>query len=127
VSDSIIPQSVGSFNNVGSKFTDTLSKDYCVYVYTTAAPKKQVKFEKTWYDCGKNTAQQLSASKLDCSASDQIVWSVLSSTGNNKGSISSNGLYTPASDAKAGDLIAVKAALKGNPKVYSVALVNITN
>lgn len=123
--DSIIPQAVSVYNSVGKTLTDTLSADYRVYIYTTAAPKKQVAFDSVWNECSQSGTISLSARLLDCNSGDKLVWSVASSTGSEKGSVSSTGIYTPASTAKAGDLIAVKAQLKSDSSVYSIVLISI--
>lgn len=125
--DSIIPQCVSVYNTVGKSLTDKLSSDYRVYIYTTATPKKQIAFDSVWNECSKSGNVSLSTSLLDCDSEDTIVWSVASSTGSEKGSVSSSGIYTPAASAKAGDLVAVKAQLKSDNSVYSIALISITN
>jgi len=124
--DSIIPQSVKIYENVGTKLSDTLSKDYRVYIYTTAKPKKQIAFSKVWNECTNTSNVTLSAEMLDCAASDKVEWSVVCSTGSEKGNVSDTGVYTPASSAKTGELIAVKARLKSDSSVYSIALISIT-
>lgn len=56
-----------------------------------------------------------------------FTWSVVNTTNSNqgnKGTITSSGEYT-ATGAVAGDIVAIKAALVSDPKVYSVALVYV--
>ena len=123
--DSIIPLNEKVYNNVGTTIKDKLSEKYRVYIYTTATPKKQIAFDNVWNECKKDDSIKLSANLLDCNANDEMVWSVLRTTGSAKGVISNSGEYTPAQSAKPGDLIAIKASLKNDNSIYSVALVSI--
>jgi|GEM_PF-1512821 len=123
--DSIIPQSVKTYENIEKTLSDTLSEDYRVYIYTTAKPKKQIAFGNVWNECERVSSISLSAEMLDCSENDKIEWSVVSPTGSEKGTISSTGVYTPAATAKFGDTVAVRAQLAQEPEVYSIAIIKI--
>ena len=122
--DTTVPVSVKTFSGVGTSFTDTVGKDYTVYIYTTAAPVKQISIGKVWYNCTKGASVQLNASTIACAANAQLSWSVTKATGS-KGTVSQTGLYTPPADAKSGDLVSVKVSLQSDPSVYNIALIKI--
>ncbi len=113
------------FSNVGNSITDTVGKGYAYYVYTTCTPIKQVELNTVTATLGAGESVQFTASLVDCSASDEIVWSISASEGGHVGTVSASGKYTAAADAVAGDMVAVKAALKSDPMIYSVAIIKI--
>lgn len=113
------------FENVGKTVTDTVGKEYAYYVYTTCTPIKQVELNRVTAEISAGETAQFTASLIDCPAGEEIVWTISSEVGGHKGTVSQSGLYTASADAVAGDMIAVRASLKSDPTVYSVAIIEI--
>ena len=91
-------------------------------MFTTLPPIKQVELDAVEVHAKASGSVQLHATLLD--AEGQIEWSVASSTGA-LGSVDKNGLYTADKAAKPGDVIAVRAGLRGEPLTYAIAIVRI--
>ena len=120
-----------------SKFTDTIGKEYGVYVYTTYKPKSQVEIsclggeeasDSVVQKCMPGGRLNFSARLIDCNANDSVVWSISESiTANgNAGTIDQNGVYTAAANAAQGDKIAIRASLKSNPKkIFDAVIIHI--
>lgn len=113
------------FENAGKTITDTVGKEYAYYVYTTCTPIKQVELNRVTAEISAGETAQFTASLVDCPSSEEIVWTISSNVGGHKGTISPSGLYTAAADAVAGDMVAVRASLKSDSSVYSVAIIKI--
>ncbi len=95
---------------------------YQMVMFTTLPPIKQVELDAVEVHAKASGSVQLHATLLD--AEGQIEWSVASSTGA-LGSVNKNGLYTADKAAKPGDVIAVRAGLRGEPLTYAIAIVRI--
>ncbi len=111
----------------GGVITDTLGSDYSVHIYTTAPVVKQVQIkdaEVTRHIKAGGTTK-IDAELIDCDSDDEIVYSISQHTGTASGTISKDGLYTAAADAKVGDMVAVRASLKSDPSVFAVAVIYI--
>ena len=126
--DYTLPASCGQFN-VTDKLSDTVrGKDATFYVYTTKKPLEQISLNKYDVKVAQSGSYEFTASFKDCDTTD-LVWSVVASTGK-KGTITpttdSKAVYKPDKDAKPGDVIAIRAALKSNPDAYITGLVEIT-
>ena len=113
------------FANVGNSISDTVGKEYAYYVYTTCAPIKQVELDHVTAEISAGKTAQFTAKLVDCPENEEIVWSISANVGGHKGTVSQSGLYTAASDSVAGDMVAVRASLKSDPSVYTVAIIKI--
>ena len=109
--------------NVTNRISDTLPKGEAMYIYTTKAPLKQIELNEYGVMISAYETFDFDAALIDCD--DEIVWSVSAATGS-EGTINSNGVYTPAWDAEAGDFVAIRAALKSDPNVFTTAMIEIT-
>ena len=124
--NALVPRNTAAFQNVGKSLTDTVGAEYATYVYTTARPIKQVELNQVTANCTAGSSVQFRANLVDCDNGDSIEWSIAAATDEaKKGSVDHNGVYTADTGASAGSTIAVKAALKSNPKVYAIAVVTI--
>jgi hypothetical protein len=113
--------------NVGKQLQDSIGAGYAVYVYTTKPPIKQIALNKVTAECAPGGTVNFSSTLIDCAPGDSVTWSVVNTTNSDqskKGTITQTGQYT-ATGAAVGDVIAIKAALVSNPKIYSVALVYV--
>ena len=63
--------------------------------------------------------------KIDCETKDKIVYTVSKFTGEEAGTVDANGIYTPASSAKSGDMVAVRASLESDPTIFGVSVIYI--
>ena len=113
------------FDNVGKSITDNVGVGYAYYVYTTCPPIKQVELNKVTAEISAGETVQFTTKLVDCPSNEEIVWSISSEVGGHKGSVNQRGLYIAATDAIAGDMVAVRASLKSDPTVYSVAIIKI--
>ena len=113
------------FNNIGKSITDKVGSGYAYYVYTTCTPIKQVELNRVTAEISAGDTTQFTSKLVDCPSSEEIVWTISSTVGGHKGTISQSGFYTAAADAVAGDMIAIRASLKSDPTVYSVAIIKI--
>ena len=55
---------------------------------------------------------------------DELIYTVSEFTGSDPGTLE-NGYYKPASTAKSGDMVAVRASLKSDPDVFGVMIIYI--
>lgn len=117
--NALIPSRTGTFT-AGTSFTDnSIPSDYCVIVYTTLPDQTQVEVTAA-ANIDKDQPVQLSANVIDNTAG--VTWSVV----NGGGTVSSTGLYTPASNAEYGDMAAVKATSTADPSAYGISLITIS-
>ena len=107
------------------KFSDTLGDHYSVHIYTTAPTVKQVEMMNVFLHVKPGKSTDVSGVMLDCDVDDEIVYSITEHTGTDPGTILQDGVYTAASTAKSGDMVAVRASLKSNPKVFGVSIIYI--
>ena len=107
------------------QFTDTLGTDYGVHIYTTSPIIKQIEMENVILHTTPTQPVTVKGNKIDCESKDRIVYTVSEFTGKEAGAIDANGIYTPASSAKSGDMVAVRASLKSDPKVFGVSIIYI--
>ena len=114
-----------TFANAGKTVSDTVGKEYAYYVYTTCTPIKQVELERVTAEISAGETAQFTAKLVDCPENEEIVWTISANVGGHKGTVSQSGLYTAASDAVSGDMVAVRASLKSDPSVYTVAIIKI--
>lgn len=106
-------------------FTDSYGKFYSTHIYTTAPIKKQVEIKDVFHHISAGDTANISAELIDCDEDDEIVYSVSEYVGEGGGTVSQSGLYTPAANAKSGDMIAVRASLKDEPTVFAVAIIYV--
>lgn len=127
--------------------SDEIDSGYGVYVYSTKAPAKQVKLDKSVEETEKTQSVQINAELLNCGNLSNIKWEITAASKNSgtslkdkdlmndasrKGSITFNGnvcTYTPGSAAQSGDSVAIRATLSDSSGketgVYSVAVIYI--
>lgn len=127
-----------------SKITDTIGKEYGVYVYSTMAPVEQIKLSKAVQTVSAGDSVGIDAQLLDCKAGCTVRWEIVAASkelgsslekkdlmGDSKteGTIVSSGThctYQVGENAKPGDSIAVRATLLdsgGSPmSVYAVTV-----
>ena len=55
---------------------------------------------------------------------DELVWSIDCANGK-EGSVDNSGKYTADKKAKPGTMIAVKASLKNEPKIFADVIINV--
>ncbi len=123
-----IPSPTKIIENVGNTLSDSLDgKDASLFVYTTKKPIKQISINDYSNFVLATEELELTATLIDCE-DEELVWSVSASSGE-KGEIQKTGEFTakyiPSANAKAGDIVAVRAALKSNPNIYMTALIEI--
>jgi len=105
---------------------DSYNENYGVYVYTTLEPIKQVEINKNVLHLAKGESFDFDATLIDCDTTDEIEFSITECTGTEPGTINSEtGVYTASSSATKGDMVAVRATLKSDPKVFAVAIIYI--
>ncbi len=107
------------------KITDTLDSDYQMVLYTTEKPWAQVMLDKVEKQTDIGGSVKIKATAVD--SDKPIVWSIIAATNDiAKGIVDENGVYTASENARYGDMIAVRAEIKGEPKHYAVAMITIT-
>ncbi len=114
-----------TINTAGGSFTDNYGKFYSTHIYTTAPIKKQIELENVFHHTTPAKTVSIAANMVDCTTSDQLVYSVTEYTGTGGGTVSQNGVYTPGANAKSGDMVAVRASLENNPEIFAVAIIYI--
>jgi len=95
-----------------------------VHIYTTASPIKQVEMDYVIRHATPKRSIPINGTMLDCDEDDELIYTISEYTGSEPGTIE-NGFYKPASTAKAGDMVAVRASLKSDPKVFGVSIIYI--
>ncbi len=142
-------QPVSDFNveTTAKSFSDTLNKDYGVYVYSTVAPSKEVVLDKALEEVSKGESLTINASLVNCTG--DIEWKVTAASkssgtsledknllGEGDGKISNSNITVTQgnnkqctlnipSTLKSGDSVAVRATLKGEPNTYAVVVVYV--
>ncbi len=117
--NAIIPLVSGTFNG-GRSFKDNgVGSKHIMIVYTTLTTLTQVQMDSVKTQTSRTQPIQLGATVLDNTGG--VTWSMAYG----KGSVSASGLYTPAADAKAGDMVAVKAASVKDPSAYGITLITL--
>ncbi len=108
----------------GGKLTDTLGEHYSVHIYTTASPIKQVEMDYVIRHTTPKRSIPINGTMLDCDEDDELLYTISQYTGSEPRTLQ-NGYYKPASTAKAGDMVAVRASLKSDPNVFGVSIIYI--
>ena len=132
--NSILPLADGTFK-CDSTFTDKdIPKDYCVIVYTTMPTEAQIAFKE--YDDSFSTSvgavvdagasYQVEAYVLDGKSGDEIVYSIANPGEAKQGTITTSGYYTADTNAVPGEVVAIRAAIKGDTDNYKIFLIQIT-
>ncbi len=112
------------FANAENTVSDTVNKDYGMYVYTTMKPIKQIELNSVAVKAAKGDTVNFAASLVDCSTADEVEWSICAATNNAaKGTIDQNGVYRVSDNAKSGDTVAVRAQLKSDGKIFNSAVI----
>ena len=106
-------------------FTDNYGEQYSVHLYTTAPIVKQIEMDNVIVHTTPTQPVSVKGKMIDCAANDEIVYTISEFTGAEAGFVSGNGNYTPATSAKKGDMIAVRASLKSDPNVFGVSIIYI--
>lgn len=120
--DYTIPSYDKKFDNVTVSIADELPAGPAMYVYTTKEPVKQIKLDQYTAVITKDETAKFVATPIDCSG--EIEWSISAVKGK-PGTLSHDGVYTPNPNAKKRDAVAIRAALKDNPNIYTTAMVEI--
>ena len=115
----ILPTSVGTFKCSSSLYDTKAEKGHSLVIYTTKAPVTQISLSSYNASVEKNGTLKLTAGVIDGSGS--VVWSMESG----EGTVSGNGEYKPAANAKSGDTAAVRASLKSDKSTYAICLVTV--
>ncbi len=105
-------------------FSDTLDADYQLVLYTTILPKTQVTLDKALITAKAGDTVELSAEILDGEAEESIDWSVCAALGA-EGKMTDAGAYTVSKKAEPGDMVAIKAALHRDNRIYGVAVIKV--
>ncbi len=110
--------------NVARTFKDTLDARESMYIYTTKAPKKQIKLNEYYIKVRPGETIQFDASFIDCPSGASVKWSVSSAT-QKKGTINEDGAYTADAGAITGNFVTVRATLNSDKNTYATALIEI--
>ncbi len=121
----IVNQSDKQLQMKNGVLTDSYDGSYGFYIYTTLPPIKQVCISDITLNVKPENSVQVDAKLIDCESSDALDFEIVANVGSYAGSVSESGIYTADSRAKSGDMVAIKASLKSDPKVYSVAIITI--
>ena len=120
---------------VGQKLVDTdiPKNDYAIIVYTTVPTETQIGFHE--YDdvhassvpvtVEQGASYQVKGYIYEGKAGEEIVYSIANPGEAKQGTISASGLYTADANAVKGDVVAVRAAIKGDPNNYKILLIRI--
>ena len=108
---------------VGDTLRDTVGMDYQLICYTTLPPYRQLKLNQTKFTLPLGEEFKLEATTVDCEG--EIVWEVISSDGV-PCLVSSDGVVSAAELSRVGDVHCIKASLKNDPSVCSIALVKFS-
>ncbi len=114
-----------TITTVGGKLTDTLGSHYSTHIYTTAKPIKQIEMDSVILHTKPTESVAVKGIMLDCAPGDEIVYTVSEYKGAAPGTITADGIYTPAENAKKGNMVAVRASLKSDPGVFAVSIIYI--
>ena len=120
---------------VGKKLVDKdiPKNDYAIIVYTTVPTETQIGFRE--YDdvhapsvpvtVAAGASYQVKGYIYEGKPSDELVYSIANPGEAKQGTISTSGLYTADANATAGDVIAVRVALKNDPNNYKILLIKM--
>lgn len=121
--NALLPQCDRVIESTGT-ITDTIDSDYQMVLYTTEKPWAQVALDKVEKQADIGGSVKITATAID--SDKPIVWSIAAATNESaKGTVDESGIYTASKDAKSGDMIAVRAELKDEPKHYAIAMITI--
>jgi len=109
--------------NVTDTIYDEIDGDYQMAFYTTIPPVTQVEFDNVTSEINAGQSIEIKAHILDGNDSDELEWSIACALGA-EGTLE-KGVYTADKKAKAGDMIAIKAEVKGKPHSYGIKLIQI--
>ncbi len=104
--------------------TDEIDGEYQAVMYTTLKPYKQIAFDNIKQKVEAGGSVQFNSMLINCDESDEIVWSI-DCTNGEAGEIDQSGKYTSDKKAAPNTMIAIRAELKDDPKIYSIALIEI--
>ncbi len=107
---------------VEGKLVDTLDCDYQLVCYTTIPSLKQIRLNERKIRLNLGESFKFEAELIDCEG--EIAWEIVSSDGV-KCEVSEDGLFTQDELTRPGDILCVKAYLKGDPKTHAIAMVEI--
>jgi hypothetical protein len=120
---------------VGKKLVDKdiPKNDYAIIVYTTVPTETQIGFRE--YDdvhapsvpvtVAAGASYQVKGYIYEGKPSDELVYSIANPGEAKQGTISTSGLYTADANANAGEVIAVRVALKNDPNNYKILLIKM--
>ena len=104
--------------------TDEIDGEYQAIMYTTIKPYKQIAFDSVTHTIEAGESVQLNAMLINVDEGDELVWSIDCANGK-EGSVDNSGKYTADKKAKPGTMIAVKASLKNEPKIFADVIINV--
>lgn len=110
--------------SVSRSFKDTLDAKEAMYIYTTKAPRKQVKLNEYYIKLRAGETFDFNAEFIDCPSGSSIKWTVSSAT-QKEGTVDANGVYTADSAALKGNFVTVRATVDSDKNAYATALIEI--
>ena len=110
--------------DVARSFKDTLDAKEAMYVYTTKAPKKQIKLNEYYIKVRPGESIDFDASFIDCPSGASVKWSISTAT-QKEGTIDADGKYTADIAAVTGNFVTVRATLNSDKNTYATALIEI--
>lgn len=101
----------------------TIPSNHTLTVLTTLPETKQLNLEKCGFAVKPGEKAELKVAEILGTDEREVVWSIEAG----EGEVDQNGVFTALKDSIPNSFCAVKAALKSDPDVYNIALINIRN
>lgn len=101
----------------------TIPSNHTLTVLTTLPETKQLNLEKCGFAVKPGEKAELKVAEILGTDEREVEWSIEAGEGN----VDQNGVFTALKDSIPNSFCAVKAALKSDPSVYNIALINIRN
>ena len=108
---------------VGDTLRDSIGTEYQLVCYTTIPSYKQIKLNQTKLTVPMDGSFKFEATTVDCEG--EVVWEIISSDGV-PCMLSDDGTISAAELTRSGDVHCIKASLKDDPEVCSMALVKFS-
>lgn len=105
------------------RFKITIPSNHTLTVLTTLPETKQLNLEKCGFTVKPGEKAELKVAEILGTDEREVVWSIEAG----EGKVDQNGVFTALKDSVPNSFCAVKAALKSDPGVYNIALINIRN
>ena len=108
---------------VGNTLRDSIGTEYQLVCYTTIPSYKQIKLNQTKLTVPMDGSFKFEATTVDCEG--EVVWEIVASDGV-PCILSNDGTVSAAELTRSGDVHCIKASLKDDPEVCSMALVKFS-